>query len=176
MSKIQEFKWHRDKWLTVYNNTGRDKISLHTSCRLLKKRGKGLEESLQKKEGIYEESDDEFQIPLVFAVLMIPAVVEAESINAWPDQLKPVNPTVAYMQSVDEARNGLFYAPIYLRVGAKIVKVNYHHLGARSPALTAAKLMRVKMGEVPQKLADKSSSTRQAKSSRWMFLSRASLS
>ncbi len=52
-----------------------------------------------------------FRIPLVFAVLMIPAVVEAESINVWPDQLKPVNPTVAYMQSVDEARNGLFMHP-----------------------------------------------------------------
>jgi len=119
---------------------------------------RGLKNPYKKRRASMKKAMMNFRIPLVFAVLMIPAVVEAESINVWPDQLKPVNPTVAYMQSVDEARNGLFYAPIYLRVGAKIVKVTYYHLGARSPALTAAKLMRVKMGEVPQKLADKSSS------------------
>ncbi len=52
--------------------------------------------------------------------------------------------------------DGVFSAPVTLPVGRKIVKVTYYHVGTGSP-YSSLKIMRVKTGETPEKLGNKSS-------------------
>src|SRR5512139_790403 len=51
--------------------------------------------------------------------------------------------------------DGAFSAPVTLPVGRKIVKVIYYHVGMGSPC-SSLKIMRVKAGETPEKLGNKS--------------------
>ena len=52
--------------------------------------------------------------------------------------------------------DGIFSAPVTLPEGRKIVKVIYYHGGTRS-AYSSLRIMRVKTGEMPEKLGNKSS-------------------
>ncbi len=52
--------------------------------------------------------------------------------------------------------DGVFSAPVTLPVGRKILKVTYYHFGTGSP-YSSLKIMRVKSGETPEKIGDKSS-------------------
>ncbi len=51
--------------------------------------------------------------------------------------------------------DGAFSAPVALPVGGKIVKVTYYHVGMGAP-YSSLKIMRVKTGETPEKLGNKS--------------------
>jgi hypothetical protein len=51
--------------------------------------------------------------------------------------------------------DGAFSAPVTLPVGKKIVKVTYYHVGMGSP-YSSLKIMRVRAGETPEKLGNKS--------------------
>jgi hypothetical protein len=52
--------------------------------------------------------------------------------------------------------DGAFSAPVILPVGRKIVKVTYYHVGMGAP-YSSLKIMRVRAGETPEKLGNKSS-------------------
>ncbi len=51
--------------------------------------------------------------------------------------------------------DGVFSVPVTLPVGPKIVKATYYHAGTRSP-YSSLRVMRVKTGEEPDKLGNKS--------------------
>jgi hypothetical protein len=51
---------------------------------------------------------------------------------------------------------GVFSAPVTLPVGRTIVKVIYYHTGTRLP-YSSLRIMRVKTGETPERLGNKSS-------------------
>ena len=97
-------------------------------------------------------------IVLITVALMTPVIAQAGSVKIWPDQLKPYMPwdggsPEGYYQTILEVRNGGFFAPLNLPLGAKITKVTYYHLGYPG-ASTAVSIERVKMGGFPDLVAD----------------------
>ncbi len=51
---------------------------------------------------------------------------------------------------------GVFSAPVTLSAGRKILRVTYYHFGTGSP-YSSLKIMRVRTGEMPEKLGNASS-------------------
>jgi len=95
---------------------------------------------------------------LITVALMTPVAAQAGSVKIWPDQLKPGMPwdgssPEGYYQNWGEVRNGLFFAPLNLPLGARITKVTYYHLGYPG-GLTAAYIERQKMGAYSESVAD----------------------
>ena len=89
---------------------------------------------------------------LVTVAFMMLAVAQAgaASIKIWPYQLTPQRPweggsSEGYYQNHFEVRNGIFFTPLKLPVGAKITKVTYYHRGYSGGA-TGVYIYRVKMG------------------------------
>jgi len=95
---------------------------------------------------------------LITVVLMVPTIAGAAGvIKIWPDQLRVSEPNSDYGQDVNVARNGHFYAPLNLPVGARITKITYYHWGGDPdvgylPAQTGLEISRMKMGNVDEGL------------------------
>jgi hypothetical protein len=97
-------------------------------------------------------------IVLVSATLLTPIVAQAGSLKIWPDQLKATDPGCAYYQDAYSlaAEGCSFTAPITLPVGARITKITYYRIGYTG-ALTSFNLVRAKMGNEPNTLAEQGS-------------------
>ena len=89
---------------------------------------------------------------LITVTLMAPAVAQAATMKIWPDQLKPELPNSGYYQNFFEVRNGTFFTPLALPVGARITKITYYHRGY-SGAASSLYIYRVKMGGIPEDVA-----------------------
>ena len=96
---------------------------------------------------------------LITVALMAPTIAGAAgSIKIWPDQLIPTDPNTGdYWQSVHNAGNGNFHAPLKLPIGARITKVTYYHLGRSSEASTFLNVYSIKMGAYAQPVGSGSS-------------------
>jgi len=91
-------------------------------------------------------------VVLITVALMAPAVAEAKSLKIWADQLKPELPSSGYYQNFFEVRNGAFFTPLALPVGARITKITYYHRGY-SGGVSSIYIYRFKMGGVPEDVA-----------------------